>query len=427
MRYINEHRGFGGQQLGFIPVSAQPVYLIPDSKISLSVVARYLREIAGFPKTRITGEFFCDKVECKKQDLHLRLRIYGREEVQMISLDPLGDSTADKYFQEAAIEVLKKVNPYVAAAYLRTRDYEEALRIARQISDRKHGQAQWVHNLLGNLHADQHEIETAIAWYISAIDIDPKMIYAHYNLGMAFLADDNPGEAVKAFSSGVGRGSLNPAERSIGRGDAVFDKASSTSNDSAEFAEYYIGWGDALTANKEHDAAIEKYRKAVMIDPESYLSCTRWAGAIQKLREFRMNEIHEEMPPATSVNELATDPNKEKIRKFEQLSLPDGKHRLDRKYTKACSVTLQRPQRQDAGGNVGKATSSGDMFRRNWGQDVDSNKPAKTVSQKQSPAAQATDDKGTDPNDMMITPKEPPATNTPDHVPAPAPPPVPAG
>ena len=131
------------------------------------------------------------------------------------------------------------------------------------------------HNNLGIALYEQKKLDEAIAAYRTAIEIDPNYAAAHCNLGVALVAQKKLDDAITAFRKAI---EINPkyAAAHSNLGNALYaqgklDEAIAAYHTAIDldpkYAEAHYGLGIALRKQGKLDEAIAAYRKAIKLDP----------------------------------------------------------------------------------------------------------------------------------------------------------------
>jgi len=329
MGRINEVTPTAKDSVAVQPTSQKMDFEPPGSGIALQEVVQMLRRVLGQKEIRIVGEITCTTKECKPEGLALRLRVFrgdGMKSVPMkilpeprngdraseaeidrdirgdgmkvIFLSPVGDQTyeaeIDRYFHEAAIELLREIDPYVVAFYLYQTNTDAAKSEALQLIARTGPHRKWALNLLGIIEADGINNDVAIdryqsalaaneadksaaSWYrrvIAAFEADEFAAIANTNWGNALVAK---GDTAKA------EGELDEAKDEWAKAIEKFTLA--TERD-PEYAAAYNNWGIALArtgdlAEAEGDLA-KGEGKLVEAKDEWAKAKDDWAKAIEK-------------------------------------------------------------------------------------------------------------------------------------------------
>lgn len=182
------------ETLAAIPGARQVEFSFPDSGFSVESLIFHVRRLFGIYDTRIAGEFVCEGEACALADARLRLRVV-RDRVDLIDLDPIGDTPERAYFAEAGQRVLAILDPFVAAAATAEREPLRATILARQLIRQGHRDQKWAHNLVGNIRAEAGDQDAAIAEYRQALALDDGFAIARVNLAAALVAAGRGDEA----------------------------------------------------------------------------------------------------------------------------------------------------------------------------------------------------------------------------------------
>jgi tetratricopeptide (TPR) repeat protein len=257
---INESTPTAKDRVNLLPESQRMDFEAPGAGISLQAVVHMLRPFIGLQETRIAGEFICAAADCKPEGLTLRMRVFTRGGMKVISMPPVGDQTGqngiDRYFGAAARELLRELDPYVVAFHLYQTDKAAAEREALKIIGPGNVQRKWALNLLGLIAADKGDHEAAIGWYERAVAVDGEDPFA--------IAYINWGETLRA------QGDLDAAI-------AKFIRATELDPD---YVLAYNNWGNALSEQGDLEGAIAKYAQAIEIDPDDVLAYYNWGVAL---------------------------------------------------------------------------------------------------------------------------------------------------
>jgi hypothetical protein len=185
---INEGTPTAKDRVAVLPASQRVDFEAPGAGISLQALVQMMRRFLGLEETRIAGEFICTTTDCKPESLALRLRVFRRGGMKVISMPVVGDQTGktgiDRYFGDAARELLRELDPYVVAFHLYQTDKAAAEREALQIIGPGDAQRKWALNLLGLIAAHRGDHETAIGWYERAIAADAGNPFANSTRNM---------------------------------------------------------------------------------------------------------------------------------------------------------------------------------------------------------------------------------------------------
>jgi tetratricopeptide (TPR) repeat protein len=257
---INEGTPTAKDRVAVLPASQRVDFEAPGAGISLQALVQMMRRFLGLEETRIAGEFICTTTDCKPESLALRLRVFRRGGMKVISMPVVGDQTGktgiDRYFGDAARELLRELDPYVVAFHLYQTDKAAAEREALQIIGPGDAQRKWALNLLGLIAAHRGDHETAIGWYERAIAADAgnPFAIAYINWGETLRAQGDLDAAIAKFIHAI---ELDP-----------------------EYVLAYNNWGNALSDQGDLDGAISKFAQAIEIDPEDVLAYYNWGVAL---------------------------------------------------------------------------------------------------------------------------------------------------
>jgi tetratricopeptide (TPR) repeat protein len=219
-------------RVALLPATQRVDFEAPGAGMSMQTIVRMMRRFLDVGETRIAGEFICESEACEPQSLALRLRVFRNEGMEIIYLPPVGELSEnkeiDRYFENAALELLRQLDPYVVAFYLYQTDKAAAEREAVQLIGPTDPQLKWALNLLGLIANSKGDYAAAQEWYRRAAIADP----------------------------------------------------------GSEFSLAYINWGDTLLQTGDHKGAIAKYKRAAELDPESTLAVTSWGVALMNAGDF---------------------------------------------------------------------------------------------------------------------------------------------
>jgi len=133
---------------------------------------------------------------------------------------------------------------------------------------------------MGNVLKSKGDLDGAMASYMKARQLDPKLANAHYGLGMILTAKDNLDGAIACFQEAIrldpkfapahnGLGSALGNKRDPDGAIASFREAIRLD---AKFARYHYNLGIALKTKGAVDEAIVCHKKAIQLDPEFALA-----------------------------------------------------------------------------------------------------------------------------------------------------------
>jgi tetratricopeptide (TPR) repeat protein len=307
-----------GRSFTLANVENLPDIEVPETKISLQALARYLRQFLRRTPPQVEGDI---TLTTTNNGVRLSVEVTSNGNQETKSFDGSRDNI-DALLLECAKYVLRQTEPLALAEYLYGKGekddclgliqyciYREPHTIQRKYNE----DAPWAHILLGYLQYDKRDFWGAISEYKTAIDLDgkfadgyvswgvaleqlgdydgarakyrkaielnPKLSDAHLDLGYLLL--NNAHEYDNAFTSFenailadpgssyayVGRSYLLRARAEYGK--AIADDRTALEI-KPQLAEAHIAWGQALQSQMDYDAAILEYQKAIEIANKSY-------------------------------------------------------------------------------------------------------------------------------------------------------------
>lgn len=289
--------------------SELPNVIVPTVGVSLHAVMSSLRTLLKISRTRsVSGEFVV-----ANNQLMLRLRLNGRE--LYTSAEGGSLERPDEVLKLAVPEVLKKIQPYVVAASLHSKDPEAALELTNWIiselpthdenvawaqnlkgnllRERKDYQSAEeayrkalslgdvkvranVHNNLGNLFKDQRDLQNAVNEYRKAIVLDKNFPMAHYNLGLAHRMRGDNEKAIAAFREALrldpkyaqAQTTIVSTMQSVGKNLEAVSEYRRIVVDAPNNFDARNALGNALRVAGRIEEAIVQYREAVKINPK---------------------------------------------------------------------------------------------------------------------------------------------------------------
>jgi predicted TPR repeat methyltransferase len=139
-----------------------------------------------------------------------------------------------------------------------------------------------IHNMLGNVLADQQRWQEAVESYRRAVALRPDKAAAHYNLGNALSALDLPLEAVQAYQQAI---SIRPdyAKAHFNLGNVLFDlgklseaaecyRRALDADDTRPDAAALFHLARVLHLQGQLQTAIEFYCRALQVEPRCHLA-----------------------------------------------------------------------------------------------------------------------------------------------------------
>jgi tetratricopeptide (TPR) repeat protein len=246
-------------------------FTIPEQGGSIKSVFISIKKFLHLYDTRIAGEFVCQDDPCKRDKLTLRIRIFQKQ-VTFLQFENMGSKNENEYFRDAALQIMKVIDPYVAASYLFGRKRSDSMEIAHQMIQTKHPDAKWAANLIGLDRKAHSNYKAAIEWYSKAIAYDKTFMAPYINAGVAFEAANNLVEAKRYYTDALQH---NP-----------------------KYARAYVRLGELAGRTGDDEEAEKNFALAFKIEPnDSYLydnigTYYRDKGKKDKAREYFENAIH---------------------------------------------------------------------------------------------------------------------------------------
>ena len=234
---------------------------VPGAGVSVGQIARYIKDIFGFPDTLVSGEVTCQVPDCAAGKWSLMLRITGESGVVVLPEIRAGDIQI--LFRRAAEEILKAVDPYVLAYYLRVIDVPRSRKLIQHIlATPPKTDDHWAYLLKGNLlMGEENDPEASIIEYRKALELDPDFFLAHTNWGIALQELNQYQEAIEKYQ------------------EAIRHKP--------DYLLAYIHWGNALQELDQYQEAIEKYQEAVRLQPDDAIAYGNWGVALKELDQYQ--------------------------------------------------------------------------------------------------------------------------------------------
>lgn len=263
------------ERLSVLPSSRRVEFAFPDSGISFESLIYHVRRFFNLYETRIGGEFICATEPCTHENLRLRIRLI-RESMDIIELPEIGKLSDDAYFKKAAAEILRYLDPFVAASYLYSTDPEHALADLRRIVRAHHQDAKWALNLIGNIMGDRKDFAEAIASYEAALKLDPTYRIALVNQARVTSEMGKHDEAMslidRALTLDAGyanawivRGQIEAARGHLTRAVDNYSKAAELDPNSP-WPQWRIGY--SLAQQGDFAAAKAAFNHALEVDPD---------------------------------------------------------------------------------------------------------------------------------------------------------------
>jgi tetratricopeptide (TPR) repeat protein len=255
-----------------IPGSQRVQFTLPESGFSMESLIQQTRQFFNAYQTRIGGEFTCGDPSCDPAGIRLRLRVVT-DRAQVFDLPPIGDTPLRDYFIQAGNQVLSVLDPFVAIAAIRETQPTRALILARNLIRQNHEDAEWAHNLIGQLRID--DPEAAIAAFRDALAIDKRFFIARSNLASALVQARRYEEAHAEYAVLdrevpnlvnvlQGKVQLALAEKNYDAAEAILSRGAQVHPRDPFFISFM---GNVWDGRGDAPKAIASYRRALEMDP----------------------------------------------------------------------------------------------------------------------------------------------------------------
>lgn len=247
----------------------------PESGLSLRGLSQLVRKVLRIEQDRIAGDFVCADLKCTPEQVTLRLRIFKDGRVHRIETPPIGDARSEQelsaYFEQAALDALRVVDPMLVAEYLNAKYHESAEEAAEAVigADREHGAR--AATLLVQLHSSSGNMAEAYRWKERVAELAP--------------ADETYWSGIAATTLGWSHkyaNSSGKAEERFREALAIFKRARPRRPDKP-LVHYWTGM--ALMGIEEHDLASASFEKFVDLEPDDPAGLTAWGWALYERGE----------------------------------------------------------------------------------------------------------------------------------------------
>ncbi len=284
--FINDEASTVKGRKSILADIGEPDIVAPGIGISLNDVVRMVRDLFGISETKVGAAFVCGDAQCKLEAMDLHIQVITAGRLTSTTVGALGtlrtQEDFDRYFDRAAIALIRLIDPYVVASFLygadfgspspraaqlanalldpsrridETRTEAEAMRILRAGGE----QSPWAANLLGVIELDQRARPArARHWFEKALD----------------LAAFNKTAQVAGFLSNEG-----VALDRLGYRDEAFAKLRAAIRADPAWPVPYRNLGNLLMA-EDPEAARKYYAYAVAVDPGFAEGYTAWAASL---------------------------------------------------------------------------------------------------------------------------------------------------
>ncbi len=282
-RNIHREAKTNKQLRGLSPRWEQIDIEVSVGEIDIQALIRYVKKTLGFSDTRIGGE-----ITRNGSAFELRLRSTNPRH-SFNEIAPQEKSQLNKLFELGARELVRAVDPYVLAYYLRERDPEASLKLVKIIlKDDWTDDDAWAYNLWGLLLAADGEFAKSYEMYQKAIDENQDFAAPYNNWGLGLTEEDEYVKAIEKFEAAVGIDdefaiaytNWGKALRAQSKFKDAIVKLQKAIEADPNFAVAHRVWGDALVDKREYDDAFEQYRKAIEKDPAYAGAYNNWGRAL---------------------------------------------------------------------------------------------------------------------------------------------------
>ncbi len=285
VRQVNVEAGATRERLNPLPGTGRVEFILAGDVPSFSSLIDHVRRFFNASNTRIGGEFVCFETPCTRDKLRLRIRLL-RSGMDVIEMPPMGSSTDDSYYKQAAAQVLRRLDPFVAASWSADHDSDQALADLHRLVKGSVADSKWALNLIGNIMGDRQLHDEAIASYRAALKLDPGYTVAMLNLARVTSDKGDQKEAIaiaqKALAAGgepffanMVLGQAEAAQGNIAVAAAAYGNAAAADPNSpspdARLGSILSRSGDAVGAKSA-------YTRAIGIDPDCIEAHTGLAG-----------------------------------------------------------------------------------------------------------------------------------------------------
>lgn len=271
-----------------------PDITVGNTGFTLRSVVGMARHLFSDTTKQVSGEIVIRQVstidetvvsDCRDQELHnrnIRFMIRLRTSFGENTYWPACGNNIEQLTAAAAQEVIRLSNPYVLASYhfelsQREANPESSLRAEELakfiIRERPREEHKWAMNLLGLISANNNELKRAITHYAQIEQQGHRFSHAYTNWGTALAKMDPPNHV------------------------AAIEKYRTATEIDPQSSAAFFNWGLALTRINppQYEAALKKYRSASEIDPRNEDTHFQWGvvllilgmqdAAIEKFRK----------------------------------------------------------------------------------------------------------------------------------------------
>lgn len=233
-----------------VPDWSQPDIDIPGAPMSLRTIVRYVKESFSTQGLHISGEITRDG---DVYSLRLRERSSNVFQDEKVS----SAKELDKLLHLGARELMKIIDPYKLASYLKDKDSAQSLRVlAYCLANEPEDDDPWAYNLLGLISLDEEKYATALQHFSQAIEVKDDFFLAYSNSGIALAH-------LEEFSKAKEK---HEAAKRIAPDDPYV----------------YTSWGESLNLEGRHKQAIQKFEMAVSLDSKNAFAYNEWGRTLRQ-------------------------------------------------------------------------------------------------------------------------------------------------
>ena len=300
-----------GQESQFASLSSLQV---PSSGLTLQTFVSLLRTVFRRQDERIGGE-----ITIKQSDEPSSRTVYqlllrfdidrdtnyrsGRPTESQRFVKVIESPKLTDLIERSAQVIVKSTAPDVLASYLYgARNWKDLDKLLDQlVESSKPSVKRGAATLRGMRLLETCDLNGALAFLKTAVDLDPDSTFARVKYGDALVKANRPDEAIKEFEHAI---ELKPGPLAYsswakalvrqGKLDGALKLLEEAQILVGKDPRIYRTWGDILSERRMYKAAADRYRIAVALDPKSWTAYDHWGtalladgdldGAIEKFR-----------------------------------------------------------------------------------------------------------------------------------------------
>jgi tetratricopeptide (TPR) repeat protein len=273
---------------------------VPETKISLQSIARYLRQFFKKNPAHIDGHVTLSPAN--KGELHLYVQVTSEGDLQAKSFDGKLENL-DVLFLDCAKYVLRRTEPLALAAYMYSKGLKhECLGLIQYciykephvIQGKYSKDAPWAYNLWGYLLDDDRDFSGAISKYKAAVDLDRNFADAYLGWGSVLDEQRDFDGATAMYKKAIELNKLSGAYVDLGYVllnvqhnyiDALEAFENAIKSD-PENSYAYVGRSFLWMAKAEYDKAIADDRTALEVKSDSAEAHIAWGSTLYYKRDY---------------------------------------------------------------------------------------------------------------------------------------------